>query len=1082
LKYGTIGTGLDLGRLVWPKDTHIFSSQSAPKQDLAGQLPGRQGQVKELGPAGGVRKNVLRTNPVDVLLVDGIEHSEWGLWIDSVKLAERPKMILWFEEAKMITHEKKGPICKDTRKKLQRSGYRICYWYLQAEDYGAALVQERIGVLYVRKDCGPEKGLPSKPPPMELPVRAMSNLLMPVGVPRKAYCRDKEKECEGQRFLPCEVLKEVKKSPIYEATGPMPDHPQAWIRSDRGTRRLQHEELAKAKGVPSSWLKGKGAKSLRQSQVDRATCVHLWSAAMDVMRPWLLEEENQIFSESESKQNAPVPKWIDDEPAEEDWQWETPDLREGGEWFLARVASLREAIKEAPNPEELYEGGLKALAIHRGNYTSDGPKRLQLLWWEFPREHHEGLREGFRMNFLITPEGELQLNSVMDDAERTAAGKFVDELELLGVLEEAKGELKANCALFCVEKGPKQPDEKRCIADMKKGGQNACIGKDPTFLVQSGDILPHLYPGGWTSIADASKYFHNYKTHPDEHLLLGCIHPVTGRHLVYLGLPMGSASSPSIACRMGNSAIRQLKSESKTFSGSAIENTWRKALSGETYDQRLGHGRVYKGEDGLPAALIWVMVDDFMIHAPTKKKCFQAFSEFMDYSVRLGIICQRVKTKPPAQKQIFCGMEYDTSETATLRIPEEKVSRGIATIEFLIQQNKRGRLSRLAVAVGNGFLQSLVEGTPARQGQTYLRKLYDKVHELEDLRGRAMYYTEIELSEECIADLLWWKRFLQVNPGNPSRAGAAGSLTATWGDGSGTGTGGTGEELAHEGELDTWMGTWAPHVKHHDSNWKELRTLLWTLERVLNRKQSRVRGGTLFYFTDNSSVYYIVKGGSSKSPELHKLARTIKILEIELGCRLEPVHVPGVLMIEEGTDSLSRGLWLAPARLTRSSLTESSMALGGVPFSRAMGHWALEAVGLATNSSYFHHSTLGEWKFEEIYGKVSIWTPVPEVARQALVRFLDIWVEGPTSTSGIFIIPRILQKDWEYICKHVLTLGEIYPWMLPASCTYDSHIPLVLLYVPFYVRSLPDYRVVESSPTTVHTKWHTEQADHLRGL
>jgi hypothetical protein len=601
------------------------------------------------------------------------------------------------------------------------------------------------------------------------------------------------------------------------------------------------------------------------------------------------------------------------------------------------VATLEAAIKDAPNRDILYQGGLEALAIHRLNYTEEGPKRLQLLWWEFPKEHHQGLREGFRMNFLITPEGELQLNSTMDDAEQIAAGKFVDELESLGVLGKAQGELKANCALFCVEKGPKQPDEKRCIADMKKGGQNACIGKDPTFLVRSDDILPHLYPGGWTSVADASKYFHNYKTHPEEHLLLGCIHPVTGEHLVYLGLPMGSASSPSIACRMGNSILRQLKSESKTFQGKPMENTWRRALSGEPYDARLGHGRVYMGEDGLPAALIWGMVDDFMVHGPTKKKSCQAFSEFMDNSVRLGIICQRIKTKPPAQKQIFCGMEYDTSGAPTLRIPEEKVSRGLATIEYLIQQNKRGRLSRLAVVVGNGFLQSLVEGTPARQGQTYLRKLYDKVHELENLWGKAMYYTEIVLSEECIEDLEWWTQYLQVNPGNPSKAGAAGSLTAAWGDGSGTGTGGTDEALEAKGKIGTWMGTWAPHVRHHDSNWKELRTLLWTLERARKKNHSLLRGGTFFYFTDNSSVYYIIKGGSSKNSELHQLARNIKIMEIELQCRLEPVHVPGVLMIDEGTDGLSRGLWLAPARLTRSSLLESSLALGGVPFSPSMG-------------------------------------------------------------------------------------------------------------------------------------------------
>jgi hypothetical protein len=476
------------------------------------------------------------------------------------------------------------------------------------------------------------------------------------------------------------------------------------------------------------------------------------------------------------------------------------------------------------------------------------------------------------------------------------------------------------------------------------------------------------------------------------------------------------------------------------------------------------------------------MVDDFMVHGPTKKKTCQAFSEFMDYSVRLGIICQPVKTKPPAQQQIFCGMEYDTQSIPTVRIPEEKVARGIATIEYLIHQNEHERLSRLAVAIGNGFLQSLVGSTPARQGQTYLRKLYNKVHELEDLRGKEMYYTEIYLSKECLEDLQWWIKYLTENPGNSSKAGAAGSLTATWGDGSGTGTGGTEEAREKEGEIDTWMGTWAPHVRHHDSNWKELRTLLWTLERAVRKRESQIRGGTLFYFTDNSSVYFIVKGGSSRNADLHALARKIKMIEIDLRCRLEPIHVPGVLMIDEGTDGLSRGMWLAPARLMRSSILESSIALGGVPFSKELGKWALNAVGYPSDSEYELHSSLSEWKFERIYGKISIWIPVPEIARQAIVQFLDIWVEGATTTSGIFLVPRVIQKDWEYISKHVVTVGEIYPCMLPPECTYYSQIPLVLLYVPFYVRSLPPDSLDRPAPPPLHSRWHTEQAEYLRGL
>jgi hypothetical protein len=84
---------------------------------------------------------------------------------------------------------------------------------------------------------------------MALPVRDMSNLLKPVGIPRKEYCREKERKAAGKSYLPCLVLGKVKQEAIFEWYGPMPDHPHVWIRSKRGIRRLQHEELAKAKGV-----------------------------------------------------------------------------------------------------------------------------------------------------------------------------------------------------------------------------------------------------------------------------------------------------------------------------------------------------------------------------------------------------------------------------------------------------------------------------------------------------------------------------------------------------------------------------------------------------------------------------------------------------------------------------------------------------------------------------------------------------------------------------------------------------------------------------------------------------------------
>jgi hypothetical protein len=147
---------------------------------------------------------------------------------------------------------------------------------------------------------------------------------------------------------------------------------------------------------------------------------------------------------------------------------------------------------------------------------------------------------------------------------------------------------------------------------------------------------------------------------------------------VYEGLAMGTAnSSPAIACRINNGApLRQLLEESKLFLGVIVEDTWRSTLNGTTYQEGIGHGRDLLGQDGEPSALIWAMIDNYLIHAPTKKKCCAAFLEFMDYMVQLGFICQKVKTSPPKQVQKFSGMLFDTTGVPAIKIPEEKVSIG----------------------------------------------------------------------------------------------------------------------------------------------------------------------------------------------------------------------------------------------------------------------------------------------------------------------------------------------------------------------------------------------------------------------
>jgi len=151
------------------------------------------------------------------------------------------------------------------------------------------------------------------------------------------------------------------------------------------------------------------------------------------------------------------------------------------------------------------------------------------------------------------------------------------------------------------------------------------------------------------------------------------------------------------------------------------------------YDASIGHGYVFKRRNGRLVALVFGFVDDFKIHASTRKDCVVALNAFMDLMIRLGLICQPVKTSPPAQQQKHCGYIYDTRRSPTLRIPPNKTSRCIASAKFLLTRKRDHHLSRLSLAVVTGVLQSVVSATPQHCGQTHLRSLYDDLHRMEEV-------------------------------------------------------------------------------------------------------------------------------------------------------------------------------------------------------------------------------------------------------------------------------------------------------------------------------------------------------------
>jgi hypothetical protein len=125
------------------------------------------------------------------------------------------------------------------------------------------------------------------------------------------------------------------------------------------------------------------------------------------------------------------------------------------------------------------------------------------------------------------------------------------------------------------------------------------------------------------------------------------------------------------------------------------------------------------------------------------------------------------------------------------------------------------------------------------------------------------------------------------------------------GDGSGSGTGGTFEWVAPDSgpspAMCTWMGIWSPSVHHFSSNWRELQTLTAMLSPE-EQGMGNLHNVHLFYFTD------ISRSGSSPSPELHCLIQKLNLLELQQGCQLDVIHVPGTTRFTQVTDGQSQGL------------------------------------------------------------------------------------------------------------------------------------------------------------------------------
>lgn len=184
-------------------------------------------------------------------------------------------------------------------------------------------------------------------------------------------------------------------------------------------------------------------------------------------------------------------------------------------------------------------------------------------------------------------------------------------------------------------------------------------------------------------------------------------------------------------------------------------------------------------------------------------------------------------------------------------------------------------------------------------------------------------------------------------------------------------------------------------------------------------------------------------------------------------------------MIKQGTDGLSRGIWISPLHESIDQLDYTRAVFDPLPpCPITIQHYVTRLCGAET----WHYRLWDKpWETIDCINKLTVWFPPPEIARQVITFALETWVESPTKTSALFFIPRILLSFWRSLSKHLIEVDSIRPELTQLSCPPILPIPIVVLFLPRHVRVFPKDSLDTPASSDI-ARWHREQAAQMRGL
>ena len=168
-------------------------------------------------------------------------------------------------------------------------------------------------------------------------------------------------------------------------------------------------------------------------------------------------------------------------------------------------------------------------------------------------------------------------------------------------------------------------------------------------------------------------------------------------------------------------------------------------------------------------------------------------------------------------------------------------------------------------------------------------------------------------------------------------------------------------------------------------------------------------------------------------------------------------------MIKQGADGLSRGVWISLWHAQVPTQKLLSLILSSVILLPGWHAWMTSHFILLSHLSATVIDWSMDWDPDQVLDMATTWIPPPEMASQAISFVLNTWVERPTTTSAVFIVPRVLSRSWQYLSHHIQTLNVLDVGV----CPFLQHpVPVVILSLCARYRCLPSTTTSSLDPSS----------------